>query len=111
MRRSEPDADGHLQPNPLADGPPAPLAAALSYASLTLAGRAAPVVVLKARGEELAPALLEALDRDLALDDPTQVLSYQDSRKDVAKRAWSKAIPSPRCASPAKPRPPNGWPT
>ena len=88
MRRSEPDADGRLQPNPLdvMDKlrrwlPHFP------YASLTLSGRNSPVVVLKARGEELAPALLEALDRDLALDDPTQVLSYQDSRKDVAKRA------------------------
>jgi hypothetical protein len=29
------------------------------------------VVVLKARGEELAPALIEALDRELSLDDPT----------------------------------------
>jgi assimilatory nitrate reductase catalytic subunit len=64
------------------------------YASLTLAGRNAPVVVLKARGEELAPALLEALDQDLALDDPTQVLSYQDSRKEVAKRARVKATSS-----------------
>ncbi len=88
MRRSEPDADGQLQPNPLVVMdrlrrwlPHFP------YASLTLAGRNAPVVVLKARGEELAPDLLEALDRDLALDDPTQVLSYQDSRKEVAKRA------------------------
>ena len=54
---------------------------------LTLAGRAAPVVVLKARGDDLAPALLEALDRELSLDDPTRVLSYQDSRKSVAKRA------------------------
>jgi len=88
MRRSEPDADGHLQPNPLdvMDKlrrwlPHFP------YASLTLSGRNTPVVVLQARGEALAPALLEALDRDLALDDPSQVLSYQDSRKDVAKRA------------------------
>ena len=88
MRRSEPDADGHLQPNPLVVMdrlrrwlPHFP------YASLTLAGRNSPVVVLKARGEELAPALLEALDQDLALDDPTQVLSYHDSRKEVEKRA------------------------
>ena len=88
MRRSEVDADGRLQPNPLEVLqqlrrwlPHFP------YASLTLAGRNAPVVVLKARGEELAPALIEALDRELSLDDPTKVLSYQDSRKDVAKRA------------------------
>ncbi len=88
MRRSEVDADGTLQPNPLEVMdrlrrwlPHFP------YASLTLAGRGSPVVVLKARGEELAPALLEALDRELSLDNPTRVLSYQDSRKDVAKRA------------------------
>ncbi|MBP8134214.1 MAG: (2Fe-2S)-binding protein, partial [Zoogloea sp.] len=88
MRRTEVDADGNLQPNPLAVMdrlrqwlPNFP------YASLTLAGRTAPVIVLKARGEELAPELLAALDRELSLDDPTKVLSYQDSRKDVAKRA------------------------
>ncbi|MCK6373498.1 MAG: molybdopterin-dependent oxidoreductase [Zoogloea sp.] len=88
MRRSEADADGNLQPNPLAVMdrlrqwlPHFP------YASLTLAGRNSPVVVLKARGEELAPELIEALDRDVALDDPTRVLSYDDSRKGVAKRA------------------------
>ncbi|HMY48206.1 MAG TPA: molybdopterin-dependent oxidoreductase [Rhodocyclaceae bacterium] len=88
LRRSEPDANGVLKPNPLEVMeslrrwlPHFP------YASLTLAGRHEPVVVLKARGEELAPELLEALDRDLSLDDPTRVLSYQDRRKDVAKRA------------------------
>lgn len=88
MRRSEPDANGELHPNPLE------LMDRLRrwlphfpYASLTLAGRNAPVVVLKAQGDELAPQLMEALDRDLALDDPTKVLSYQDTRRDVAKRA------------------------
>ncbi|KAB2969024.1 nitrate reductase [Zoogloea sp.] len=88
MRRSEPDANGELHPNPLEVMdrlrrwlPHFP------YASLTLAGRNTPVVVLKAQGEELAPRLMEALDRDLALDDPSKVLSYQDTRKDVAKRA------------------------
>jgi assimilatory nitrate reductase catalytic subunit len=88
MRRSEADADGKLQPNPLEVMerlrqwlPHFP------YASLTLAGRNSPVVVLKARAKALAPALIEALDREMALDDPTRVLSYQDSRKDVAKRA------------------------
>jgi len=88
MRRSEADADGKLQPNPhevmarLRQWLPR-----FPYASLTLAGRSAPVVVLKARGDDLAPELIEALDRDLSLDDPTQVLSYQDSRRDIAKRA------------------------
>ena len=88
LRRSEADAEGRLQPNPLAVMerlrqwlPRFP------YASLTLAGRTAPVVVFKARGDELPPDVLDALDRELALDDPTRVLSYQDSRKDIAKRA------------------------
>jgi hypothetical protein len=76
-----------LHPNPLADGPPASGCRTFPYASLTLAGRGAGGRA-EGRGEELAPALLEALDQDLALDDPTQVLSYQDSRKEVAKRAW-----------------------
>ncbi|NTV12045.1 MAG: nitrate reductase, partial [Zoogloea sp.] len=57
------------------------------YASLTLAGRDAPVVVLKARGDELTPELLAELDHDLVLDDPARVLSYQDRRRDIAKRA------------------------
>lgn len=97
MRRSEVDADGRLQPQPLEVLqqlrrwlPHFP------YASLTLAGRNAPVVVLKARGEELAPALIEALDRELPLDDPTKVLSYQDSRKDGQARAGRRGFPRGR---------------
>jgi assimilatory nitrate reductase catalytic subunit len=57
------------------------------YASLTLLGRDDPVVVLKARGETLAPEQLEALDRELGLDDPARVLTYHDARRDIAKRA------------------------
>jgi assimilatory nitrate reductase catalytic subunit len=57
------------------------------YASLTLAGRDDPVVVLKARAAALPPELIDALDQALGLDDPTRALSYQDSRRDVAKRA------------------------
>ncbi|HEX6827975.1 MAG TPA: molybdopterin dinucleotide binding domain-containing protein, partial [Burkholderiales bacterium] len=57
------------------------------YASLTLLGRDDPVVVLKARCEALTPELLEALDRELGLDDPARVLSYQDTQRDIAKRA------------------------
>ncbi|HSD59222.1 MAG TPA: molybdopterin-dependent oxidoreductase, partial [Burkholderiales bacterium] len=57
------------------------------YASLTLQGRDDPVVVLKARCEAATPELLEALDRELGLDDPARVLSYQDVRRDIAKRA------------------------
>lgn len=88
MRRSEPDADGRLQPNPfeVMDKlrrwlPHFP------YASLTLSGRNTPVVVLKACAEEFPQAMLEALDRDLTLDDPSQVLSYKDDRRGVTKRA------------------------
>jgi len=88
MRRSEIDADGRLQPNPLEIlGRLRQWLPHFSYASLTLAGRTAPIVVLKARGDELAPELLERLDRELELDDPARVLSYQDSRKNIAKRA------------------------
>ncbi|MCE1186881.1 MAG: molybdopterin-dependent oxidoreductase, partial [Rhodocyclales bacterium] len=88
LRRSETDADGNLHPNPQA------LMQRLrqwlpqfEYASLTLAGRNNPVVVLKAQANEMPAEVLEALDRELALDDPTRVLSYQDSRRSVAKRA------------------------
>ncbi|MCX9156967.1 molybdopterin-dependent oxidoreductase [Niveibacterium sp. 24ML] len=57
-----------------------------SYSSLTLAGRDAPVVVLKARAPEAADAAIAALDHAVALDDP-HALSYRDARRDIAKRA------------------------
>lgn len=88
MRRSESDADGGLHPNPLEVMdrlrrwlPHFP------YASLTLAGRNTPVVVLKAHGEALPPELLDALDQDLALDDENRVMAYQDTQRTVSKRA------------------------
>ena len=64
-----------------------PLLAGFPYASLTLAGRETPVVVLKLRGEQIPAETIAAVDAALGLDDPTRVLSYQDSRRDVAKRA------------------------
>lgn len=60
---------------------------ALPQASLTLSGREAPVVVLKARAESLSGETLKAVDAALALDDPLQTLSYQDARRQIAKRA------------------------
>lgn len=64
-----------------------PLLNHFPYASLTLAGRANPVVVLKARAASLDSQLLAELDHELGLDDPTRVLSYKDSRRDIAKQA------------------------
>jgi assimilatory nitrate reductase catalytic subunit len=64
-----------------------PMLSTFPYASLTLAGRDNPVVVLKARAETLDPQLLASLDHELGLDDPTRALSYKDSRRDIAKQA------------------------
>ncbi|TVT75155.1 MAG: molybdopterin-dependent oxidoreductase [Denitromonas halophila] len=59
----------------------------LPYASLTLAGREVPVVVLKARADEADTALLDAVDAAMGLDDPAHTLVYADAHRDVAKRA------------------------
>ncbi|MCZ4304321.1 molybdopterin-dependent oxidoreductase [Zoogloeaceae bacterium G21618-S1] len=59
----------------------------LPYASLTLAGREVPVVVLKARADEANTALLDAVDAAMGLDDPAHTLVYADTHRDVAKRA------------------------
>ncbi|MEZ5626284.1 MAG: molybdopterin-dependent oxidoreductase [Rhodocyclaceae bacterium] len=59
----------------------------LPYASLTLAGREVPVVVLKARVGEAETALLDAVDAAMGLDDPAQTLAYADTHRDIAKRA------------------------
>ena len=59
----------------------------LPYASLTLAGREVPVVVLKARSDEADTALLDAVDAAMGLDDPAHTLVYADAHRDVAKRA------------------------
>ena len=64
-----------------------PLLAEYPYASLTLAGRDTPVVVLKLRGEKIDADTLAAVDHALDLDDPGRVLSYEDSRREIAKRA------------------------
>jgi len=57
------------------------------YASLTLAGRDNPVVVLKLRAKEVTDSALAAIDAALAVDDETRALSYRDARRDIAKRA------------------------
>src|SRR5690606_15889808 len=59
----------------------------LPSASLTLAGREVPVVVLKARVGEAETALLDAVDAAMGLDDPAQTLAYADTHRDIAKRA------------------------
>jgi assimilatory nitrate reductase catalytic subunit len=64
-----------------------PLMAQFPYASLTLAGREAPVVVFKARGAAGRREVLDTIDHEFGLDDPTRVLSYQDSRREIAKQA------------------------
>ncbi|MBR0565170.1 molybdopterin-dependent oxidoreductase [Azoarcus sp. L1K30] len=64
-----------------------PLLASFPYASLTLAGRENPVVVLKARAERIDPVVIKRLDSELGLDDPLKTLSYSDSRRNIAKQA------------------------
>ncbi len=59
----------------------------LPYASLTLTGRDTPVVMLQSRVAENEPELIAAIDAAFSLDDPSQTLSYQDSRRDIGKRA------------------------
>ena len=64
-----------------------PLLAGQPYASLTLAGRDDAVVVLKLFGEPLTESALATLDAAIGLDSDELVLRYQDSRRQVAKRA------------------------
>ncbi|MDB5816257.1 MAG: nitrate reductase [Rhodocyclales bacterium] len=59
----------------------------MPQASLTLAGRDTPVVVLRAQTEALTAEALHTLDVTLSLADDTQCLSYRDVRRDIAKRA------------------------
>ena len=65
-----------------------PLLEAFDYATLTLAGRETPLVVL--RGYSAAPVAQEVLDRIdqlLGLDQPQQVMRYVDAAKRVEKAA------------------------
>ncbi|MEC5387411.1 molybdopterin-dependent oxidoreductase [Uliginosibacterium sp. H3] len=59
----------------------------MPQAALTMIGRETPVVVLKAQTEALSADQQHALDVALSLADDTQCLSYQDKRRDIAKRA------------------------
>jgi assimilatory nitrate reductase catalytic subunit len=64
-----------------------PQIAQMPQASLSLAGRDTPVVVLKARGATLDAAAQTALDVSLGLDDDSQCLAYRDARRNISKRA------------------------
>ncbi|GAA5168027.1 molybdopterin-dependent oxidoreductase [Viridibacterium curvum] len=64
-----------------------PQIAELPQATLTLAGRETPVVILKARSDALSAEAQAALDASLSLDDELQCLSYRDARRDITKRA------------------------
>ncbi|MCB1956392.1 MAG: molybdopterin-dependent oxidoreductase [Rhodocyclaceae bacterium] len=64
-----------------------PLLGDMDYVSLTLAGREDPVVVLKLHDPDIPEALIAEIDRVLGLDKPEEVLSYQDARRGIAKRA------------------------
>ncbi|HSD36398.1 MAG TPA: molybdopterin-dependent oxidoreductase [Rhodocyclaceae bacterium] len=59
----------------------------MPQASLTLAGRDTPVVILKALTEALTPEAERALDVALSLADDFECVSYRDVRRDIAKRA------------------------
>jgi assimilatory nitrate reductase catalytic subunit len=64
-----------------------PLLKYFDYASLNLAGRESPVLVLQAYSRA-APAneVIASVDRALALDDESRSLSYADTRRGIAKR-------------------------
>jgi len=64
-----------------------PWLARFVHATLTLAGRDDPVLVLRAWGELPATAALDALDRELGLADAARMLTFADARRRVSKRA------------------------
>jgi assimilatory nitrate reductase catalytic subunit len=64
-----------------------PRLAQFIHATLTLAGRDDPVLVLRAWGELPTAPALDALDRELDLDDAARMLSFADARRGVSKRA------------------------
>ncbi len=59
----------------------------MAQATLTLAGRDTPVVVLKAQTEALGAEAMAALDASFDLADDTHCLSYKDARRNISKRA------------------------
>ena len=59
----------------------------LPYASLTLAGREVPVVMLQSRVDADEAELIATIDAAFSLDDPSHALSYSDPRRDIGKRA------------------------
>ena len=65
-----------------------PWLAPFAHATLTLAGRDDPVLVLRAWGDLPDAAALDALDRELGLEDGNpRLLSFADRRRGVSKRA------------------------
>ncbi|MDK9724938.1 MAG: molybdopterin-dependent oxidoreductase [Sterolibacteriaceae bacterium MAG5] len=64
-----------------------PWLARFAHASLGLAGREHPVLVLRAWGEVPDDDALAALDRELGLDD-AHALSFADARRGISKRAF-----------------------
>ena len=68
----------------------APMLSQFSYASVFLAGRDAPSLVLRvAHDEPISAEQLSALDTLFGLDDP-HCLSFSDRRRDISKRALIK---------------------
>ena len=61
--------------------------ARFAHATLTLAGRDEPVLVLRAWGDQLLPDELDELDAALGLGDDQQVLMFADKRRGISKRA------------------------
>ena len=65
----------------------APLLGRFAYASLSMAGRERPALVLRiAHDQPLPDEWLNELDRVCGLDDPA-CLAYRDARRDITKRA------------------------
>jgi assimilatory nitrate reductase catalytic subunit len=64
-----------------------PRLAGFAHATLTLAGRDAAVLVLRAWGALPDAPTLAALDEELGLADPGRMLSFADARRGISKRA------------------------
>jgi assimilatory nitrate reductase catalytic subunit len=64
-----------------------PLMAKFDYATLTLAGRQTPVVVLKvASAEPIEPGVMKTIDHLLGFDDPLSVARLDDEARSISKR-------------------------
>ncbi len=63
---------------------------AFNYVSLTLAGRDRSVVVLRGEADSLEADLLTKLDAALGLSDDSACLRYNDTKRQISKRALIK---------------------